>query len=349
MYLAKNTLSPKYLPSIWRPFLYFKRHLQCNLLLTLILVLTFSSAKAQFGILDPTQIPKIKTGKTYILMQDPSSLEAQPFIEVFKRYWTFSSFEIISYEDVSTKIKPGVFFFGIDWLSKTVTNYRVDPGGYRRPSLTYDFTHFFLSISTYSDKFFNKEEKKRDYSDRSFITRTELYTDFFLLEYPDSLRNLSYDGDQHIYNWSPGILKNYIQQLMRDLEKGEKRSLYTAIYDQEEISKLKEQTLYVPDYILTKFSKMSGKEDKKHEESEIFKDYPHQYKLVSSEKLNEMILQEAEPFYYLLYLKSSTDKYLTVINSQTGKIVYSFYYPISYNIEPADLKDLAREIKLRNK
>ena len=49
----------------------------------------------------------------------------------------------------------------------------------------------------------------------------------------------------------------------------------------------------------------------------------------------------------LLYvgIKSSTDKYVSVINSLTGEIVYSTYTPVSYNIKSGDLESIQRKIQ----
>jgi len=61
--------------------------------------------------------------------------------------------------------------------------------------------------------------------------------------------------------------------------------------------------------------------------------------------LNSKILSEKNAFYYVQYVKSSTDKFVSVINSSTGEIVYSVYTPVSYNIKSDDLEDLQKKIQ----
>jgi hypothetical protein len=67
-------------------------------------------------------------------------------------------------------------------------------------------------------------------------------------------------------------------------------------------------------------------------------------KQVSVKELNEKILTEKEPIYYLLYIKSSTDKYVTIINSITGEMLYTHYTPVSYNFKSDDIEDVQKAI-----
>lgn len=87
--------------------------------------------------------------------------------------------------------------------------------------------------------------------------RMELFTDFLTLNQPDNIYETDYDGNGHIRNWGPGILKNYIQSLMGCLDKGESRVLTKEIINLKEIKNLKKDVLYVPDYVLIKFNPLN--------------------------------------------------------------------------------------------
>ena len=130
---------------------------------------------------------------------------------------------------------------------------------------------------------------------------------------------------------------------MSYLNKGEIHTLYSEIYNAKEMKNLKKEVLYVPEYVLTKFNKFTGDETVKHDEKDIFVDYKLKYQLISADELNQKILEEATSFYYLIYIKSSTDKYISVINSLTGELIYSAYTPASYNIKSEDLKELQKK------
>jgi hypothetical protein len=132
---------------------------------------------------------------------------------------------------------------------------------------------------------------------------------------------------------------------MRYLDQSEKRHLYKSILNETELKNLKDEVLYVPDYVLINFNKFTGDETKKHDEKDIFKNYKFEYKLMSTDELNEKIMNDTTSFYYLIYIKSSADKFVSVINSLTGEIIYSNYTYRSYNIKSKDLKKLRKKIK----
>lgn len=129
-----------------------------------------------------------------------------------------------------------------------------------------------------------------------------------------------------------------------NLEKGQEKSLYSSLGNDSELKKLQNQTLFIPDYVFTKFNAFTGDESKKFDEKELLEDYKLKYEVISSKTLNEKILKNDQPFFYLQYIKSSTDKYVSVINSQTGEVIYSSYTPMSYNLKSGDLKELSKKI-----
>ena len=96
--------------------------------------------------------------------------------------------------------------------------------------------------------------------------------------------------------------------------------------------------------MLFKFNKFTGDESKKHEEKDIFEDYTLKYKLLPMKELSDKILTDKTPFYYMVYIKSSTDKFVTVYNAATSEIIYSVYTTTSYNLKSSDLKDLQKTI-----
>lgn len=297
------------------------------------------------------EIPRVKNGTTYIVMKDTAAAAAAPYKEIFRQYWTFSKIEFIQYKDILKFVAPDVSFFTIGGFTTTSTFVHMSSTGGRREGLSYDNTHLYLELWTCDpkelEKWQKKNKKKDDLPDKvkQVIGRIELFTDFPTLAQPDNIYKSDYDGDGHIRNWGPGYLKNYVQALMSLLEKGEKRWLYKGSSDPKQLKQLKQQVLYIPDYVLIKFNKFSGDESKKHEEQEIMAKYKYKYEIVSNTELNQKILDNSKPVFYLVYVKSSTDKYVSVYNSKTGDLIYTTYKPMSYNIKDDDLEDLSDAIK----
>ena len=144
-------------------------------------------------------------------------------------------------------------------------------------------------------------------------------------------------------------MKNYLQVVNGYLNDSSERWLYKSDTKNKGLKALKNKTLYIPDYALTYFNPYTGDESTKQDEAKIFKKYPFKYELISADKLSKKIMTEEKSFYYMAYVKSSTDKYLTIFNSKTGKIVYSKYKPTSYNVKDSDFKDLAKSITSASK
>lgn len=307
-----------------------------------------ANSQIQISISNAEEIGKLKTGTTYVVMKDPNSPKTKDYIEAFKNNWTISKIEFIKYSEVGKYLKPENFFFTLGGYVTSVAPMQLySSGGKHRVDAT--TTHIYLELWRCSEDFYKKKMKKKDKelgeSDKISLAKIELFTDFPTLSDPNKLYQSQYDGDGHIRNWGPGILKNYIQLVTTYLNKGTEVNMAKSITNEIELKKLKSQTLFVPDYVLIKFNKFTGDESKKHEEKELFDDFKLKYKLLSTEELNQKILNDKEGFFYLVYIKSSTDKYISVINSLTGEMIYTKYSSVSYNIKSDDISDIQKKVK----
>jgi len=146
-------------------------------------------------------------------------------------------------------------------------------------------------------------------------------------------------------NWGPGFIKGYLKTINDGLAQEKKRGLYSEMTD-DGLQRLGRDTLFVPNYVNKHFSMFTGHESEDDEkDTEGVRDvYPHRIKFVSDEELNQMLVNRTQPFYYLLFVRSSTDKYVNVFEGTTGKMLYARYTPVSYNFKNKDLKKIARAI-----
>lgn len=305
------------------------------------------NANSQISISNVSEIAKIKSGTTYVVMKDPESEKAKDYVDALKSSWTISKIEFIKYADISNYLAPENSFLTIGGYETNVQFIDLYENGSSKKGINYSNTHLYLELWTCNAKFFQGKKKKSTFGnmDKIQVARIELYTDFITLFDPDKIFQTEYDGNGHIRNWGPGILKNYIQCLMSFLTKGENHSLYAGIYNAKEMKNLKKEVLFVPDYVLIKFNKFTGDESKRHDEKDLFGSYKLKYTMLTTDALNRKILEDKTGFYYLIYIKSSTDKYVSVVNSLTGEIIYSTYSPVSYNIKSGDIKSLQNKIK----
>ena len=321
-------------------------------ILICFLVIT-SSTTAQIAVSNPEAIARLKNGTTYFALQDTGSAAARDFKAVILKHWTYSKPVFILYQDMYNYLSADVSFFSLSGYETTTTFRRHYADGSALTGTSYTNTHFYLELWTLEEKKLDKWLKKKKKTDelptelKIQLARIELYTDFESLSRPELLFDADVDGGGHIRNWGPGYLKGYVNSLMLLLDKGEAKTLFSKTLDLKELKKLKKATLYIPDYTLIKFNKWNGDETKRHEEKSLLGGYKYPYRLVSNEELNRLIMEATEPVYYLVYIKSSTDKYISVYNGQSGKLIYSVYSPISYNIKSKDLGKLLSEIQTK--
>ena len=324
-----------------------KTKIKCFITTFVLGVIVTFNANSQIAISNISEIAKIKSGTTYIAMKDPNSEKAKEYVDAFRNNWTISKFEFIKYSEIEKFISPENSFLTIGGYETNTQFVKQNADGSRENGINFSNTYLYLELWTCKEKYFENKEKKKEFqnSDKIQVARIDLFTDFESLADPNKLFQSDYDGNGHIRNWGPGILKNYIQSLMSYLNEGENRVLNVEVFNADEMTNLKKEVLYVPEYVLIKFNKFTGDETQRHDESNIFKHYELKYKLISTDELNQKIINDTTSFYYLIYIKSSTDKFISVINSQTGEIIYSTHTPSSYNIRSKDVKKLQEKMQ----
>lgn len=310
--------------------------LKIALLQFIIIAILPVISHSQITITNTAEITKIKTGTTFFAMKDPASPKAAAYVDAIKKNWTLSKVECIKYTDVEKNIAPNNSFvtIGANMTSSNSTMENTE-------------TRIYLELWTTNGNYTYDSKKRKHFNqtDKISLATIELFADFTAQNYPSSLYKMDYDSSGHLENWSAGIVANYIQQVTILLNKGETREAKTAIYNKEEIKKLASETLFIPDYIMTKFSKNADDESKKYEPKEIFDGFNLNYKLLSLGELNDKILNNSTPFYYLLFIKTINEKFVTVTNSKTGEIIYSEYSGSPSNFRSSDLKDLQKTVQ----
>lgn len=124
----------------------------------------------------------------------------------------------------------------------------------------------------------------------------------------------------YFHNYQPGLLVNYLQQVNSLLIREKVFELSSKFYTKD-INLLKKQPLYVPTY---------EDDTKEPWESEIplakyISNYKFEYKYIDNSTLNQTIL-DGEEIYYIRYFQLLSSKFIQIINSKNGDIIYSSYY-----------------------
>jgi hypothetical protein len=147
-----------------------------------------------------------------------------------------------------------------------------------------------------------------------------------------------YYEEEEFYNWNYGFIKTYLININERLMSKKDHELYVT-ESSPNISPLKTQTLYIPDYALVDFDSK-----KKHDPAKFLSDYEFKYQVVTNEELSELILSSGGPVYYFVYVKNQYYNYATIFNSQSGEMLYT-NWKRGLTLKPGEFKDISKAIK----
>lgn len=274
--------------------------------------------------------------------------------KILSKVWTVTPFELVSFEDFERSN-----YFGSQYSIAKL-------GGFKRikqmktGSVTSLFTYvdFYLydggkikeELQGLSEKKFERKYRGVVSDAKINIARFYVYPkdDFIRTSISKEMNEIvnSMYSDPIFFNYSPGMLQNYFQKINDNIKREEETSMYGFNY-LPTLKNLAQQTLYVPSYIGIKYNpwKMSDGEVDPENLENIFKKYEYAYEVISAEELNQKILK-GEDFYYLRYVRMNAERFLQVVNSTTGEIVFKLYVTgLSYKIKPKHLKEISKSIE----
>jgi hypothetical protein len=286
----------------------------------LLLLLLGARSYAQISIYDTKKLDRFKDGQTYVMVKNTNFPGADKFLQEMQKGWTLTKgIRYLLNDGTAFTVKPNDSFLNLEALTVRI-NSTVN-------------VNYHLSFWICKEKFFKKDRALKQ-SDEEPIATVSLSVDPSAFSANSFFKNTDFDGGGLIYNWSPGMLKNYLQQ-MTSLLQNKKETTNKEITKKAELKNLSKDTLYVADFNLIHYNAFTGQAKQRDEETvaDIFEKYKSPYKVISKGDLDKMITDDKKPFYYLLFIKSSSTKEVCVINSKTGETVYSRFTNISYNLK----------------
>ncbi len=203
----------------------------------------------------------------------------------------------------------------------------------------YSNTHYYLSLRLF------KEVSKKGKMLTNGLCRIELYPNIIdtLFTGSGAPRRNNVIGKLYdkggFYNWSPVLLGAQIAAVESNLKNHTRPWLFQDIKSDNLSALLSKDTLYVPASILMSFNKFNGKEARQGEE--IFQGYPYKYRICSDEELYHIFQDEHRGRLLFEYVKSSTDKFVSIYDLKNKEIVYKKYTPISYNLKDKDIRKIS--------
>jgi hypothetical protein len=198
----------------------------------------------------------------------------------------------------------------------------------RSGSGSYSNTHYFLSL-----RLFKEKTKKGNINTIGFF-RTELYPNYQTLFGKNEAENMYNKGA--FFNWSPILLKAQLEVISSNLENSLEPDHYGEFKEKDLAKILSTDTLYVPASLLMSFNPLTANE--KEKEDNVFKDYAFKYRICTDSELFDIFQTSKRGRFLFEYVKSSTDKFITIYDLQQKKVIYRDYVGLSYNLKSKDIK-----------
>ncbi len=292
---------------------------------------SIEQVKLKAGKFKSSDLERLKKTTTVFIFRDEDRKNLGQLMATLTDAWDITPLEFVSYTDYSPKDYVGNYsFFTL--------------GGFQIVRVSDKSGREFYTSNFYLQLWMPQDDKKLNFC------RIELYPAYKVYEMAD--RYMGANNGQFwkylytkstLYNWNLVYLKNALQFVNKHLKNSQTHWLCKS-EEYAGLSKLRGDTLYVPEYTLIKFDKVIGDESARHEVEVLFKKYPYPYKVVSIDELAKKLENDSKPIYYLSYIKSGINKYISVINGKTGDILYTDYSAMFNNIKDKNLGKLAKAI-----
>jgi hypothetical protein len=302
-------------------------------------------------------LEKFKNTETIFILSE--TLDRYDYLKILEASWTITPYQIvhISDFDIEKYLSDDYSFATLGGTLRTM--------GKGMSSYSTLFT--FIELKMYDNEKIlkkleklspdKKEKKKMEIAEEHLYNFAHIYIypkdEFIHTSATKNIDNIftSMYLDDVFYNYKPGFLKNYFQKVNDQLENGEEYWLYENDY-LPELKKLASETLYIPSYLGIQFSALLAEDsDADHETIEdIFKNYDYNYEIIDDDELSDKIMR-GEELYYIRYVRMNAERFLQVVNSKTGEIIYRKYLIglLSFKIKPKHIKDLSKDISKARK
>jgi hypothetical protein len=248
------------------------------------------------------RIPALKNKTIYFVLADTN--KAKDFKDVIYKNWTITKFKIITPDQVSKNYSTNNVFF----MDAATVSTGIAGAG---------------STSTSSEYMMWCPREKAIQSGKEIKNLDPQFVEIYF--------DIKVEGDY----WYAGFFKNFLQQIQDYMTAYLAKGKADFVSDADKITELKNATLYVPDYIVSK-----------EKVAELFSKYTNKYMVLPAADINKKISDGENIYYMLTCIYGQNCKIISVINSQTGQIVYNLFdvKPTYPTLRKNDIGDIDKEI-----
>lgn len=338
--------------------------------LFILFLMTAFQASAQFELNVPKWYPEMKPAALYVV-GDAGNEYAQKIKQIITDNWTACPVHFLPAKEISESLLvPGNLFLTTDLYSIESQYARANKTYGQISYNDYYYLHIWTINKKYNPKWTLPENKttviRAELYMRTIGMGDEEYKAFELTDAPKSVyeterksrRKTSFDifdpyyGDDYL-NAMPGMIKNKIQYANKAVQDLKDQKLLSDYTDEAALSKLKNDTLYIPNLWWGRHAIMPEniKQDSKMYKqtvsyiTDLVNAYPFPKRLIARDELDQLILDTRKDLYYLNYVQSSADKIISVVNGKSGEVIYRESSKNSYRPKEKDLEKLGKSIQ----
>jgi hypothetical protein len=334
--------------------------------------LFFGTANAQFEISPPKWYPAVKYFNLYVQIGDTTRPHSKKIMNIIRDSWKLCPVIFTLGKANTSLVIPGNLFLSVSTFTRTTQYIRENWAGqsfYKGTTSQNDYYYLCFEASNNSGSTSKNE--------MDVTARAELYLKTItyggqaavenafkkdlkktgILYKKESTLDLADIDFKYVYlNGNPGNIRNIVQYVSSQLSAGKSCKLFDENSSSAEISKLRQDTLYVPNYWYGEdgLTMESLEHDSKPYKitvkyvEDMLTAYPFKVKLIGREELNSKILYSDRDFYYYSYIQSSANKIVSVINGFTGNVIYKEVTKLKYRPTEKDFETLGKAIEKGN-
>ncbi len=329
---------------------------------SLILILFFCKISyGQFEI-KTAHLPT-KINCLYILTEDSTSEYSIALLKLLQEVWTLSPIKYSSktFSDKSLINEGNIFASTVRKKNKTNMTYTTNTTNWDREQVVNELNYIEFS-SQPNSIYGTPSDEKFVFAKALFfekrVNQFDIDSKYFKSSNSDDIQlKGKYDFTDEYFkykfiNGSPGFIKNIFQYVVSKLRENSNIGLYDEFSDINELKKLKSENLLFLNYAYGSDETIYAilrKDDQtldvmKTHINKLVKSYPYSCSLISIPDLSSNIIAANSDLYYLNYIKTSTNKFVLVVNAFNGKVVYNKSYKNAYYLKENDITKLGKVI-----
>ncbi|MDH4471348.1 MAG: hypothetical protein QE487_02005 [Fluviicola sp.] len=281
---------------------------------------------------NPNSIVESDGSKTIFVYRQADEANLDQLTKILDDNWDYNEIELKSideFADYEMKVNDFLFMINYDYL-QTYSTYTDGSSG-----PTSNFVDFYLTLS-------QKTEKAYTQLSRSSLSISG-ETIFDVCRTDKEPKEIIYNQykSSTVFSWNYVYLATIMKTVSTNLQ--DSKSHTTLESNNSDLKGLKEQKLYIADAIEIKQNRFNGSEKTIDYEATVDKEYDYTYEIVSTEKLNELIVS-GEKGYVFMFQKVGHGKVSIVIDLSTLEIIYHDVVKGNYAFDKKDIKTLNKMI-----